>query len=88
VENYGARGGHQGTIQIIGAIIQNRRNAVGTFTVDRRTGRINIRSGYNKSYKYDSRLFDPKNRPPGFPQFKRETLKIVNWYESKQLPPY
>lgn len=70
VENY-SNGDVQGTLTVIGGIIQKQRGAVGTFNGSTKT------SGYSKSYIYDSRLiYFP---PPYFPPTKM--LDLIYWQE-------
>lgn len=65
-----------GTINLIGGIIQKKRQAVGTFYVDWQ-GVTVINHGFNKNYMYDSRLMFLT--PPEFPS--TDTYRIVSWYE-------
>ncbi|MFH1195242.1 MAG: hypothetical protein V1720_05995 [bacterium] len=60
-----------GTIQLYGGIIQNTRGAVGTFDS------WGIKTGFNKSYRYDDRLM--VNFPPFYPG--TGFFEIVSWYE-------
>ena len=69
-----------GTLKVIGAIIQNARGAVGTFSGS------TINSGFSKRYNYDPRLADPSVRPPFFPGFYRKTFAIANWWENVRIP--
>lgn len=60
-----------GSIHLLGGIIQNTRQAVGTFS----GGTIN--SGFSKQYKYDERFLVAS--PPFFPG--TGGYEIVSWYE-------
>ena len=60
-----------GNINLLGGIIQNTRQAVGTF--DKR----GPRSGFSKRYKYDNRFLVAS--PPYFPG--TGSFEIVAWYE-------
>ena len=69
-ENYNTRP-VSGNINLVGGIIQNIRQAVGT------TSGSNIVSGFAKRYKYDVRLM--KSYPPAFPGTGK--YEIVSWLE-------
>ncbi|MCA2004925.1 MAG: hypothetical protein LDL01_03925 [Ignavibacterium sp.] len=60
-----------GTINLLGGIIQNTRQAVGTFS-----GGV-IKTGFSKSYRYDTRFMTAS--PPFFPG--TGGFEIVSWYE-------
>jgi hypothetical protein len=74
-ENHTGRG-FDGDINLVGGIIQKKRQAVGTFSTDW-WGNITSQTGFNKKYKYDSRLM--YLTPPEFPS--TDTYRIVSWYE-------
>jgi hypothetical protein len=61
-----------GNINLLGGIIQNTRQAVGTFGSDGK-----IKSGFAKRYKYDNRFLVAS--PPFFPG--TGGFEIVSWYE-------
>jgi hypothetical protein len=69
-ENYSSRP-PSGDINLLGGIIQNTRQAVGTFNSG------GIQSGFNKRYKYDERLLIAS--PPAFPG--TGSYEIVSWLE-------
>ena len=69
-ENYSSRP-PSGDINLLGGIIQNTRQAVGTFNGG------GIQSGFNKRYKYDERLLIAS--PPAFPG--TGSYEIVSWLE-------
>jgi hypothetical protein len=69
-----------GTLTLVGAIVQNVRGAVATFSGN------TILSGFSKRYYYDPRYADPTVRPPFFPGFYRATLTIKNWWENVRIP--
>jgi hypothetical protein len=77
-ENYSSRG-IDGTLRVLGSIVQTTRGAVGTFSG------TTISNGFLKRYRYDDRLADKSFRPPGYPGFVRKTLAITNWWESYHL---
>ncbi len=60
-----------GNINLVGGIIQNTRQAVGTF------GKTGVTSGFAKRYKYDDRFM--LMSPPDFPGTGQ--LEIVSWLE-------
>ena len=60
-----------GNINLLGGIIQNTRQAVGTFSGN------NVSSGFNKRYNYDNRLMTAS--PPSFPG--TGSYEIVSWLE-------
>lgn len=60
-----------GDINLLGGIIQNTRQAVGTFNS------WGVVSGFNKSYEYDNRLLIAS--PPAFPG--TGSFEIVSWLE-------
>jgi hypothetical protein len=60
-----------GNINLLGGIIQNTRQAVGTFSGGSTT------HGFNKRYKYDTRLMH--SYPPAFPNTGK--YEIVSWLE-------
>ncbi|MEE9431625.1 MAG: hypothetical protein V3V16_11325, partial [Melioribacteraceae bacterium] len=73
-ENYAVRP-VSGSINLIGGITQEQRGIIGQFNV---SGGINtVTSGFDKDYKYDSRL--QRMVPPYFPS--TNTFKIVSWLE-------
>lgn len=61
----------QGTIRVLGGLIQAQRGEMGQFSGSR------IVSGYAKDYKYDTRLLD--NPPPWFPTTGK--LKKAGWQQ-------
>ena len=69
-ENYTTRP-VSGNINLLGGIIQNIRQAVGTFNSS------GILSGFNKRYRYDDRLLIAS--PPAFPG--TGSFEIVSWLE-------
>jgi len=69
-ENYSGRP-PSGNINLVGGIIQNERQAVGTFN------NSGISSGFSKRYKYDDRLMTVS--PPSFPG--TGSYEIVSWLE-------
>lgn len=69
-ENYATRP-VSGNINLIGGIIQNTRQAVGTFSGG------TIKSGFAKQYRYDDRFMVAS--PPFFPG--TGGYEIVSWYE-------
>ncbi len=69
-ENYDSRG-VCGNINLLGGIIQKKRQAVGTFSY------WGMNNGFNKKYKYDERLMLAS--PPHFPGTGE--FEIVSWYE-------
>ena len=69
-ENYSARP-VSGDINLVGGIIQNERQAVGTFNG------YGVQSGFNKRYAYDNRLMSVS--PPSFPG--TGSYEIVSWFE-------
>ena len=69
-ENYSTRP-VSGDINLYGGIIQDTRQAVGTFNSD------GIQSGFNKRYMYDDRLLTVS--PPAFPG--TGSYEIVSWLE-------
>jgi hypothetical protein len=69
-ENYNTRPA-SGNINLLGGIIQNTRQAVGTFSS------YGTSHGFNKRYKYDTRLL--KSYPPAFPGTGK--YEIVSWLE-------
>lgn len=65
------------SVNLIGGITQEKRGAVGTFTVDK-WGNVTAKSGFaTKDYKYDSRLL--RMVPPFFPS--TNTFKVLSWLE-------
>lgn len=60
-----------GDINLLGGIIQNERQPVGTF------GALGLKSGFIKGYKYDDRLLIAS--PPSFPG--TGSYEIVSWLE-------
>jgi hypothetical protein len=75
VQNY-AQGTPRGTLTIVGAIAQQYRGAVGTFSGS------NITSGYAKAYTYDQRL--KYLSPPHFLDPVQSAWQVVTWGE---IPP-
>lgn len=73
-ENYNHRGA-DGNINLIGGITQYQRGPVGTFSIYH--GVKSLVSGFDKNYKYDSRLL--RMVPPYFPSTK--TFKVLSWLE-------
>ena len=69
-ENYSSRP-VSGNINLLGGIIQNVRQAVGTFSGS------SIQSGFAKRYMYDNRLLT--SSPPSFPG--TGSYEIVSWLE-------
>ncbi len=69
-ENYSSRV-VSGNINLLGGLIQNTRNAVGTFSG------TTIKSGFAKQYRYDYRFMVAS--PPFFPG--TGGYEIVSWYE-------
>jgi len=69
-QNYSTRG-NCGNINLVGGIIQKTRAAVGTI------GTYGISSGFNKRYRYDSRLMF--KAPPKYPN--TGSYEILSWYE-------
>jgi hypothetical protein len=69
-ENYNGRP-VSGDINLVGGIIQNERQAVGTFNGH------GVQSGFNKRYAYDNRLLSVS--PPSFPG--TGSYEIVSWFE-------
>ncbi len=69
-QNYSTRP-VSGNINLLGGIIQNIRQAVGTFSGS------TINHGFNKLYKYDERLM--YSYPPAFPGTGK--YEIVSWLE-------
>ena len=69
-QNYNTRP-VSGTINLLGGIIQNTRQAVGTFNSGV------IKTGFSKSYRYDDRFMTAS--PPFFPG--TGGFEIVSWYE-------
>jgi hypothetical protein len=69
-QNYSTRP-NSGTINLLGGIIQNTRQAVGTF------GSYGITSGFAKKYRYDTRLM--LSSPPSFPG--TGSFEVVSWLE-------
>ena len=69
-ENYNGRP-VSGDINLVGGIIQNERQAVGTFNS------FGVQSGFNKRYLYDNRLMSAS--PPSFPG--TGSYEIVSWFE-------
>ncbi len=69
-QNYASRP-VSGKIFLLGGITQKQRLAVGTFSGS------TIRTGYGKSYQYDTRLFT--DAPPFFPTTGR--YEIISWLE-------
>ncbi len=75
VENYND-GDIQGTLMIVGGLIQKQRGAVGSFSGDI-TGQPTKTSGYSKNYIYDRRvLYFP---PPYFPP--TNMFDLIYWQE-------
>ena len=72
-ENYAKRS-VDGDINLYGGITQNIRQPVGTFTTTK-SGKISIVSGFNKTYRYDSRLMSMF--PPFFPS--ANGFSILSW---------
>lgn len=75
VEHFGV-GDPRGRLWILGGVVQETRGAVGTFTTI--NGETVLRSGYQKSYKYDERLMT--QWPPYYPV--QTTFSILSWRES------
>lgn len=73
-ENHDSRA-ISGSINLIGGITQEQRGIVGKFNVS--GGIKTITNGFNKNYKYDSRL--QRMVPPYFPS--TNTFKIISWLE-------
>jgi hypothetical protein len=74
VENYTSH--MEGTLTIVGGLIQKQRGAVGTFSGDI-TGQPTKTSGYSKNYIYDRRvLYFP---PPYFPP--TTMFDLIYWQE-------
>jgi hypothetical protein len=72
-ENYNSMtSGIRGSINVIGGIIQNNKGQVNT------TQGTDIKTGYNRNYKFDTRLI--YSSPPVFPF--TGTSQIISWYES------
>jgi len=69
-ENYSTRP-IAGVIDLTGGIIQATRGAVGTLSG------TTINHGFNKSYKYDTRMMF--SSPPNFPN--TGSYEIISWYE-------
>jgi hypothetical protein len=74
-ENYSTRS-VDGDIHLLGGITQNIRQAVGQYTSDK-WGNITIIHGYNKRYRYDTRL--GSIYPPFYPICGG--FQIVSWKE-------
>lgn len=74
-ENYKTRP-LSGDINLVGGITQNIRSGVATGSIDK-YGKINLKTGFNKNYKYDSRL--QKLVPPYFPS--TNIFKVLSWLE-------
>ena len=83
-QNYGSRP-VSGLLKTLGAIVQNTRGAVGTFSG---TNPPVINHGFLKRYRYDTRLADPTIRPPYFPGFYTPTLHVASWWENVRMPKY
>jgi hypothetical protein len=69
-ENYSTRP-FSGNINLLGGMIQEQRQAVGTFSS------WGTQRGFNKRYKYDTRLM--KMAPPAYPGTGK--FEIVSWFE-------
>ncbi len=65
-----------GDIHLLGGITQHTRKAVGTYSTDH-SGHTSISSGFNKRYRYDTRL--SKMFPPYFPT--GGGFSIISWKE-------
>jgi hypothetical protein len=77
----------EGRIKLIGSIAQHDRGAVGTFAGG------TLKTGYLKSYRYDTRMDDPAHpndpmsHPPAFPGWVTPgPLSVTNWWESPRVP--
>jgi hypothetical protein len=77
-ENYASRG-MSGALRVLGSIIQKERGQVSQLAG------TNVTSGFNKRYRYDTRLEDPAFRPPYFPGYYVKTYDITNWWESYRI---
>lgn len=76
VEHYNDDDRLEGSLTLIGGLIQKERGAVGTFSGNFYDG-LTITSGYSKNYIYDQRLlYYP---PPYFPPAK--TYDLIYWQE-------
>jgi hypothetical protein len=82
-ENYNS-GSPRGRLYVNGSIVQDSRGAVGTF----QNGSNTLKTGYNKSYRYDVRLNDPNFRPPFYPGFYKQTFAVGSWWESVHVPQF
>ena len=76
VEDYNL-GVTRGDINLLGGVTQEQRGPVGTGFVNPFTGALYLTHGYNKNYKYDSRLL--RMVPPYFPS--TQTFKVLSWLE-------
>ncbi|HOV98686.1 MAG TPA: hypothetical protein PK595_03830 [Bacteroidota bacterium] len=93
-EHYDTRG-VEGRIYFNGSMAQYQRGAVGTSGTDW-WGNVVPKSGFLKSYRYDTRLADGKTAPPFFPGYYEThqitthnywvDYKIANWWESVGKP--
>jgi len=82
-ENYNS-GSPRGRLYVNGSVVQKDRGEVGTFN----NGTHTLKTGYNKSYRYDLRLNDPNFRPPYYPGFYRHTFAVTSWWESVHVPTF
>jgi hypothetical protein len=73
-ENYGSRP-VSGILDLLGGVIQYQRGAVGTFSST--SGTPVIKTGFRKSYKYDTRFY--LDSPPYYPW--TGGYQIVSWVE-------
>jgi hypothetical protein len=83
VEDYNS-GSPRGRLYVNGSVVQDSRGEVGTF----QNGQNTIKTGFNKSYRYDERLNDPNFRPPFYPGFYKQTFAIGSWWESVHVPTF
>lgn len=77
-------GNPRGTLRVTGSIVQESRGAIGTF----QNGQNTLKTGYQKSYRYDERLANPNFRPPFYPGFYTKAYTIASWWESVAAPKF
>ena len=73
-----------GEFQTYGSVVQDSEEEVGKYVAGGGGGSTLVR-GFSKSYRYDTRLSDPANRPPHYPGYYVRTYAIAGWWESYRI---
>ena len=73
-----------GDLTTYGCVIQNVEQEVGVYKA-KGGGRSNLKAGFWKDFRYDTRFTDPNNAPPYFPGYSVQAYAITNWWESYRI---